>query len=224
MENIKNDAAFIKSREDGEAVVAGYGVIFGGADIYGETFTKDTEFMLDLVPNKPVMFNHGLSVEHKADDVNTRFSVKNFLGIVENAAIKMDDFGMFIEAVLDESKEYTKQVLELVEQGVIGWSSGSVPQLIKVDGKNIKRWPIVEFSLTHSPAEPRTVGVEHIRGLFNDAGLEVPEALLQGDEPENSAAEEEGVDIQVVSEKSALEYITAFMGALLELLGVSDNE
>ena len=196
MTDIKKGAAFIKSRADGKAVVAGYGVVFGGEDLYGETFGKGTDFMLDLVPEKPVMFNHGMSVTHKTEDIDTRFSIKSFLGVVENAAIKMDEFGMFIEAVLDEAEEYAKEVLELIEKGVMGWSSGSVSHLIEMDGKNIKRWPIVEFSLTHIPAEPRTIGVEHIRGLFTDAGLEVPEALLQGDKPKKSAAEEEGVEEQ----------------------------
>ena len=214
MAELKKNSAFIKSRKDGKAVVAGYGVVFGGEDLYGETFSKNTEFMLDLVPSKPVMFNHGLSVTHKADDVDTRFHVKSFLGIVENAAIKIDEFGMFIEAVLDESKEYAKQVLELIEQGVLGWSSGSVPQLIEVDGKNIKQWPIVEFSLTHTPAEPRTIGVEHIRALFTDAGLDVPEALLESVKLKDSAGEEESIEEQNVSDEA----IKATVGGLLALL------
>ena len=33
----------IKSQTDTEAIVAGYGVVFGGKDLEGETFTKETE-------------------------------------------------------------------------------------------------------------------------------------------------------------------------------------
>ena len=45
----------IKSITKSTVTVAGYGVIFGGRDLEGETFTRDTNYMLDLVPVKPVL-------------------------------------------------------------------------------------------------------------------------------------------------------------------------
>ena len=154
---------------------------------------------------------------------NSADSIKSFLGTVSN--VKMDEFGMFIEAVLDESAEYAKEVLELIEKGVLGWSSGSVSHLIEMEGKNIRRWPIVEFSLTHVPAEPRTVGVEHIRALFTDAGLDVPEALLESDELKNSAGEKESIEEHNQTEEEAQKtFVVGFISALLTLLGVSDND
>ena len=44
--------ASIKSITADTVTIAGYGVVFGGSDLDGETFTKDTDYMLDLVPNK----------------------------------------------------------------------------------------------------------------------------------------------------------------------------
>jgi len=59
-----------------------------------------------------------------------------------------------------------------------------VGHLIEREGKTIKRWPIVEFSLTPTPAEPRTIGVERLKAL----ALEHPElkALLPKEPGEGS--------------------------------------
>jgi HK97 family phage major capsid protein len=56
-------------------------------------------------------------------------------------------------------------VVQLVEKGALGWSSGSVGHLTRRSGKSITQWPIVELSLTPTPAEPRTLGVELIKSL-----------------------------------------------------------
>lgn len=178
----------IKSRGNGEAVVTGYGVVFGGEDLYGETFSKDTDFMLSLVPEKPVLFNHGLPVRIKQGDKSTEFSLKSFLGAVKSSSIFADDKGLFIEAVLDESADYMKEILDLIEQGVIGWSSGSIGHLVQREGKNIRTWPIVEFSLTHTPAEPRTLGVEHLRAL-EAVGLEASDTLEEVEAETESVSE-----------------------------------
>lgn len=144
----------IKSLDDNTAVVAGYGVIYGGEDLEGETFVKDTDFMLDLVPSKLVFYDHTLQAE-----------VKHMLG---NASVTPDENGLWVEAQLDRHKAYVNQILDLVEKGILGWSSGSIGHLVEREGKTIKRWPIVEFSLTPTPAEPRTLGVERLKALAKD--------------------------------------------------------
>jgi HK97 family phage major capsid protein len=63
------------------------------------------------------------------------------------------------------------EVLRLIEQGVLGWSSGSVSHLVRRAQGVIKHWPIVEFSLTPQPCEPRTVGVQRIKTIaFAEGG------------------------------------------------------
>jgi HK97 family phage major capsid protein len=148
-------AVKIISQDEDTAVVGGYGVIFGGKDASPErdTFTKDTNFMLDLVPNKPVMYDHGLT------------EVKHFLGEAPNDSIKIDDKGVWVESQLDRHREYVNEVLALIEEGALGYSSGSVPHLVQRAQKSIAQWPIIEFSLTPTPAEPRTVGIERIKSL-----------------------------------------------------------
>lgn len=140
------------AQDDDTATVAGYGVVFGGKDLEGETFTKSTDFMLELAPTKPVYYDHALQPE-----------VTHPLGVTLKAI--PDEIGIWVEAQLQRSKRYVTEVLKLVEEGVIGWSSGSVGHLVQREGKSIKRWPIIEFSLTPTPAEPRTLGVERLKTL-----------------------------------------------------------
>jgi len=149
-----NQTAVIKSMDDENAVVAGYGVIYGGEDLEGENFQPDTDFMLDLVPVKMVFYDHTLQHE-----------VKHMLG---NATVTPNDSGLWVEAQLDRHKAYVNEILRLVEEGILGWSSGSVGHLVEREGKTIKRWPIIEFSLTPTPAEPRTLGVERLKALAKE--------------------------------------------------------
>jgi HK97 family phage major capsid protein/HK97 family phage prohead protease len=133
----------IKSVTPTHAVVAGYGVVFGGVDLTGETFTGETDFRLDLVPRKLVLYDHGLD-EPLRDEIGTVLDVRQ------------DERGLWVEAQLDRRAAYVDQVLDLVQQGALGYSSGSVAHLVRREGPVIKSWPIVEFSLTPTPAEPRT--------------------------------------------------------------------
>lgn len=160
----------ILKMEEDVATVGGYGVIFGGEDLEGERFAADTDFMPDLVPVKLVLYDHAMG------------EVKHIIG---QAAEKIDEVGIWVEAQLDRSREYVEAVLKLVEEGVIGWSSGSVGRLVERDGKNIKRWPIIEYSLTPTPAEPRTLGVERIKKLA-EANPDL-KALLPQDDGESSS-------------------------------------
>lgn len=141
----------IKQLTESQAIVAGYGVLFGGRDLEGDSFASDTDFCLDLVAEKPVFYDHTLDEpQHKLGQV-TR--------------VVVDEQGLWVEAQLDRFRAYVDEVLRLIEQGVLGWSSGSVAHLVRRDGGVIKRWPIIEFSLSPTPCEPRTVGVQRIKGI-----------------------------------------------------------
>jgi HK97 family phage major capsid protein len=147
------------------AVVGGWGVVYGGQDLYGETFTKSTDYMLDLVPSKPVLYDHSLG------------EVKHIIG--KTLKVEPMEAGLWVEAELNRNAEYVAHILELVQKGALGWSSGSVSHLVRMDGSNIKTWPVVEFSLTPTPAEPRTLGVDVIKALAESDpsfGALLPEA------------------------------------------------
>ena len=178
------NAVHIKSKTDDHLVVAGWGVVFGGEDVVGDTFTKDTDFMLNLVPEKLIFYDH------------TQSEVEHLIGksiLVEN---KDSDSiaGLWVEAQLERHRAYVEEIEELINKGVLGWSSGSAGHLIRYVGGGwqgkIKRWPIIEFSLTPTPAEPRTIGVEsikHLKSIYKKAGIELPDGL--DDEPKASLRE-----------------------------------
>lgn len=147
----KSTRVQIKALTEDTITVAGYGVVFGGADLEGETFGPATEYMLDLVPTKLVMYDHALG------------QVKHVIG--KTATVAADENGLWVEAELDRHAAYVELIRELAEKGALGWSSGSVGHLVQRAGKSITRWPIVEFSLTPTPAEPRTLGVEVLKSL-----------------------------------------------------------
>lgn len=155
MKNLGELAVKITGQDDKTITVAGWGVVFGGYDLEGDTFTKSTDYQLDLVPIKPVFYDHTLG------------SVKSALGAVINVEQKSEDDidGLWIEAQLDRSREYVGEVIRLVEKGVLGWSSGSIGHLVRRDKKSIKTWPVVEWSLTPTPAEPRTIGANLLKAI-----------------------------------------------------------
>ncbi len=146
----KSTAVSIKAITDDIVTVGGYGIIFGGKDLEGETFESDTNYMLDLVPIKMVMYDHGAAIKH-------------FIGNAKT--VTADEYGLWVEAELDRHADYVAQIEKLVKKGALGWSSGTAGHMTIRDGKSIKRWPVVEFSLTPTPAEPRTLGVDVIKHL-----------------------------------------------------------
>jgi len=146
----------ILHEDDDSATIGGYGVVFGGHDLEGETFTPETDYDLGLVPHKPLLYDHSY---------NDKIGAKR-LGIVK--AIDPREAGLWIEAELQKHEAYVSEVLKLVEAGALGLSSGSVAHLTRREGGVIKSWPIVEFSLTATPAEPRTIGVQRLKALINE--------------------------------------------------------
>jgi HK97 family phage major capsid protein len=167
----------VLKQDDQSITIGGYGVVYGGVDLEGETFTPDTDYMPNLVPEKLILYDHGLQ-----DDV------KHILG--KTVKEHSDATGIWVEAQLSRHKRYVDEILTLIDEKVLGWSSGSVGHLIERDGKTIKRWPVVEYSLTPTPAEPRTLGVERIKILAqSNPNLE---ALLpeESDDSTRNATEE----------------------------------
>ena len=187
------------------AVIAGYGVVFGGVDLEGETFTKSTDYQLDMVPVKSVYFDHSLD---DAVDWQVGTTTKN----------ELDEIGIWVEAQIDRSKQYNEAVLQLVEAGALGWSSGSVTHLARREGKTITKWPVIEFSLTPIPAEPRTVGVERIKQLAEanpDLKALLPEIGQETDSADaterdaNADVSEIVVEEKNMSEKQDVPVLTA---------------
>lgn len=178
METPSTRAAVLKAIEGEPTVtIGGYGVVFGGKDLQGETFTPDTDFWLDrLTRTPPVLYQHGKDSHMRLEPVG-RAEVSD-----------PDEVGLWVEAQIDLSNRYAAAILELTREGKLGWSSGTAGHLATRSGKAITSWPIVEMSLTPTPAEPRTLGVQEIRSL-TEFDAELASVLPQdGGKPSADAA------------------------------------
>lgn len=147
-ETLINFGSAVKSLGGGK--VGGYLVRFSTADdpdLTGDFFTPETDFELYEGKRTVTLYDHGLDQTLKRRKLGYGFA-------------KVDDAGVWFEAQLEARDEYETKILELVDAGKLGWSSGSAPHLVErkavKDAFEILSWPIVEASLTPTPAEPRT--------------------------------------------------------------------
>ncbi|MEO1166246.1 MAG: HK97 family phage prohead protease [Chloroflexota bacterium] len=161
--------------------VGGYLVVWGDADtrdLQGEYFTPTTDFALDWYDERPMLYQHGL-------DGNLKAAV---IGRIDH--LRVDETGIWAEAQLDMHKRYVRAVQRLVEKGVLHWSSGSVSHLVEVtDEGQIKRWPLVEGSLTPTPAEPRLTDVRTLKSAYETLGMTVHPALMNAHDTEKTQPE-----------------------------------
>jgi HK97 family phage major capsid protein len=144
--------------------VGGYLVVWGGPeqrDLQGEYFTPETELGLDWYDQRPALYHHGLDGSVKAA----------VIGVIDT--LRVDSTGVWAEAQLDTRQRYVRTIQKLVDKGALGWSSGSLPHLVQVaDDGRIVRWPIVEGSLTPTPAEPRRTDVRTIKSAYEALGID----------------------------------------------------
>ena len=157
----------------------------GQRDLQGEYFTPQTDVGLDWYERRPVLYHHGLDGALKAA----------VIGVIET--LRPDETGLWAEAQLDLNKHYVRAVQRLVDQGVLSWSSGSLPHLVEVSAEGqIKSWPIVEGSLTPTPAEPRLTDVRTLKSAYKSLGLDMSRLGLSGkDATKKESGKENGQDM-----------------------------
>ena len=140
--------------------IGGYLVAFGSpndADLDGEYFTKDTNFELDWYGERPVLYGHGMDKSHKTSAIGT----------IDKIEVR-DEAGLWAEAQLRDHFMYRDYVMKWLEEGKLGWSSGSSPYYAKVnDDGFIRTWPIHEGSLTLNPAQPGKTTVRSVKHVTN---------------------------------------------------------
>ena len=167
-------STFLKTINAIEGRVGGYLIVWGSAqrrDLQGEYFTPETELGLDWYDRRPVLYHHGLDGDLKAA----------IIGVIDT--LRADECGVWAEAQLDMRQRYVRAVHRLIERGILGWSSGSLPHLVEVaDDGCIKRWPIIEGSLTPAPAEPRRTDVSVIKSAYDVLGLDTGRLALRDEE------------------------------------------
>jgi HK97 family phage major capsid protein len=124
--------------------IKGRGVVYGGADLTGDTFTRATDFG-ESRPfiGMPVYYDHALG------------SMRGQIGTVKSW--QPADDGIDVEIEIDRRNRYAAEVMKLVKSGALGLSTGALSHLVVREDGELKRWVVGEISLTPTPAEPRTM-------------------------------------------------------------------
>jgi phage head maturation protease len=137
-----------------EIVVENYIVLFGGKDLSGDFFTKNTKFDSGYtdIGTLYVDFEHGQDVDGIGNDDS------QILGVVDWKSAKFDEKGIFVRRVLNRRASYVEYLSELINAGVVGTSSEAVRGKVqRKSSGEIVYWPLKRDSLTVTPMEPRMV-------------------------------------------------------------------
>lgn len=161
-EVIINHGSSIKTLADGK--IGGYLVLFSdekSPDLAGDFFTKNTDFGITDGQRTHLWFNHRKPIKNAEGKA---IEVKEKIGEGE---LKIDDKGVFIEAILYNRDQYEKALAKM------GWSSGTAAHLVdrekKGDAHFIKSWPLgLDASLTPRPCEPRT-SVQSLKSYLDES-------------------------------------------------------
>jgi len=133
----------------GEYTLKGKGIVWGGRDLQGDTFTPATDLgETRSFIGMPVYYDHSLG------------DLRRQIGVVK--AWAPDDDGIDVEIELDRRDKYAKQVMQLVKRGALGLSTGALSHLVVRESGELKRWVVGEISLTPTPAEPRTTATSDV--------------------------------------------------------------
>ncbi|MCY3487143.1 MAG: hypothetical protein OXH34_01775 [Bacteroidetes bacterium] len=162
-----------------ELVVSGPGLVFSKdddgdepiRDLHGEYFTNRTFLGHNKGDGVMAMFNHGYPLLYHtmcgnggAEYIVPKSLFTWFRNLSDHrfehpvkTTLNEEEQHMAATLVLNMRNEYEEFVAKQAAKGLLGWSSGSAPHVVKMTNKGeITDWPIVEFSLTPTPAESRT--------------------------------------------------------------------
>lgn len=166
----KGASLAVKMLEETEhgVMTGGYLLLWGDEqhkDLQRQYFTKATDLWLDKLPVVPALFHHGL-------DKTVDLSV-----VGRRVKAQVDDQGVWVKHWLDKSSEYWAWLEPLLRAEALYLSPGSAGHLVRVAKKSgeLLSYPIVEDTLTPTPAQHRLRPVEQIKAAYKCLNLAPPE-------------------------------------------------
>lgn len=231
VENVEN---YVKSvaapghqiKRLGQNTFGGHAITWGDEDqrdIEGDYFTKGTDLWLDVYQNQPAMFDHASGVripdDPALDEEGQEMPRRYKLGHIVKAV--KDDLGLWVEGVVEAHNEWVEGVWHLIDKGALYFSSGSVPHLIKrTSGGEIKSWPVIEISMTPTPAEPRGTRIRAMRSADSTDALGDGQRAHSDDAVERSDGPEPEVPTSEINRRkpvkltqSQIKRLSAFLDA-----------
>ena len=186
----------ITDATDDHVVIEGYAIRWDATDLEGERFLKSTDLDLELVPEKPIYFDHGLPED--AFPFASGMTVPSLETPIGHAILeRVDEVGVWVRAQLARANQYADGIRYLIEQGALGFSAGSAGHLVKTAANgDILRFPVVEYSLTPIPAQPLNRATDWVKTLSAAFTPATPKDLRE------SVTLERGVTAVVPTESS----------------------
>ena len=150
MTDTLDTAVRFADRKDGiieGLIVPFFGPIEGDKDLLGTRFSATTDFAMDWFPEggRPGLYAHGFD-----DDIQLEVIGR------ELAGTRMTDKGLWMKAQLDKAHRFADEIMQLVDEGALTFSSGTIDHLMRVNRatRDVERWPWVEWSLVPNPGNP----------------------------------------------------------------------
>jgi hypothetical protein len=195
----------------GNPLYRGLGIVFGGRDLYGDTFSRPREFLVGDDPDLKLGTNYYLSeladeVDFETGEIKGALTVPVFwdhgrgvlgfkrLGKAIPTKITQEGIEYLIEIEKQRAQDYQQMIEELQNEGWLGLSSQTLSSFAAFDwgSGEIKGWLPAEMTLTVTPAEHRTRNdFEQVRSLFRKYKIEVDMLEKTVEDEQTVPAEEE---------------------------------
>lgn len=142
--------------------IGGHVVLYGSSDWadvskYRDYFTKATDFGLDVAAKGVFRFNHNLDEAYP----HARMGI---------GSVRPEKKGVYVEGDVLVRDDYDRAVLDWVEEGLMGFSSGSLSHVVRREKgpggtHRVIEWPLgFDMTLTRVPADPRQLGEVKVLG------------------------------------------------------------
>ena len=164
---------FLKAEQLGTTKWRVLAIPFGGEfkgnkDLDGEFFSPRTDIKSHWFSERPVLFHHAKDPTIGTEDI----------GIEDE--LKLASNGWWANVWLNRSSRYHAEIDALLRAGKMYGSSGSAPNLIRVDHKTgeILVWPHIEQTFTPTPANRLSV-VTAAKAMtdFETAGIDLDSSV-----------------------------------------------
>lgn len=168
-----------------------------GKDDHGQYFSPNTDFMMDIGEKRPVIYYHGMT-PRGANTIKPEV-----IGKAELIAIDPER-GLVFDVALDGDKPLVQRIVDAAKEGLARASSGAINYLVRVAEATgeILTWPLAELSLfdTGAGRQPANqLATVSLKALFDNAGIDYPEAFAEIGEIQAKASDEISGDQKHIS-------------------------